>query len=321
MTKRYEIGHPDCDLEIISPGYTEDAGLDGLDAGDYALVIGDPWGSAFAVVGSPAGLWWFARRVQDTVQGIRAVVPGALAGQAAIGVAGPGAPPARPVQAGLRFTAHFTPEAWQGGQAVEVDPQGPQDWDCTEFAMLHHGYVQDLAGRGDLAEGVTDGDDLFREDPAAPAWVGAWRGPFTITIRRARIPAAAARPPGQDQTAADLAANAAAAFDPGADPARRADGDHSLYPAVVIGGAMVFAYAEDGVLTVSVDLDDALSGESPVWAAYGPGRDRLVPVRVSVQGTEVFRAVPGEGPAPIPAGCQDHGGPPHRHDSDGEPCL
>ena len=80
---------------------------------------------------------------------------------------------------------------------------------------------------------------------------------------------------------------------------------------------MVFAYAEEGVLTVSVDVDGALSGESPAWAAYGPD-GQLVPVRATVQGTEVFRVVPGE--APIPADCQDHGGPPHRHDSDGEPC-
>ena len=82
----------------------------------------------------------------------------------------------------MNFTAHFTPEAWQRDQAIEVDPAGPQEWDCTEFAKLHPGYVRRLADHGDLAEGVTDTDDLFREDMTAPRWVREWRGPFTITI-------------------------------------------------------------------------------------------------------------------------------------------
>ncbi|HWG00831.1 MAG TPA: hypothetical protein VG164_03140 [Trebonia sp.] len=85
---------------------------------------------------------------------------------------------------GQRLTAHFTPEAWQRDQAIEVDPQGPQEWDCTGFARLYPGYVQQLAENGDLTRGVTDNDDLFHGDPAAPAWVRAWSGPFTITIRQ-----------------------------------------------------------------------------------------------------------------------------------------
>lgn len=85
---------------------------------------------------------------------------------------------------GQRLIAHFTPEAWQRGQAVEVDPQGPQEWDCTGFARLHPGYVRQLAENGDLTRGVTDNDDLFHGDPAAPAWTRAWSGPFTITIRQ-----------------------------------------------------------------------------------------------------------------------------------------
>jgi hypothetical protein len=121
-----------------------------------------------------------------------------------------------------------------------------------------------------------------------------------------------------NQTPADQTANAAAVFDPGGNPARLETGDHSLYPNITIGGAIVSVYAKDGVLHVSVDLDDALPAESPVWAAYEQDDDRLVPVRITVQGTEVF----GEFPAfpAAPETCQDHGGPPHRHDSDGEPC-
>jgi hypothetical protein len=103
------------------------------------------------------------------------------------------------------------------------------------------------------------------------------------------------------QTRADRAANDAATFDPGSDPARREDGDHDLYPNITIDGAMVFAYAEGGVLTVSVDLDDALAGESPVWAAYGPAGDQI-PLRITVQGTDVFRAEPDAAPH------GDHGG-------------
>lgn len=95
-----------------------------------------------------------------------------------------------------------------------------------------------------------------------------------------------------NQTTADQAANEAVAFDPGIDPQRRKEGDNSLYPNITIGGAMVFVYVADGVLNVSVDLDDALAGKSPVWATYGSSEDRLVPVRISVQGTEVFRATP-----------------------------
>ena len=32
---------------------------------------------------------------------------------------------------------------------------------------------------------VLDTDDVFALDPAAPAWVRSWSGPFTIRLRRA----------------------------------------------------------------------------------------------------------------------------------------
>lgn len=79
-----------------------------------------------------------------------------------------------------RYTARITPEAWQRDQAIEVDAPGPQEWDATEFARQYPGYLYRIAGRGNIDRGVTDVDDLFRGDPAAPAW----DGPFTITIRR-----------------------------------------------------------------------------------------------------------------------------------------
>lgn len=94
------------------------------------------------------------------------------------------------------------------------------------------------------------------------------------------------------QTQAEIAVNAAAALDPGSDPQRELDGEHDLYPNIIIDGARVFAYASGGGLVVAVDLDEALSGDSPVWATYGPEGERCIPVRVSVGAKDVFRASP-----------------------------
>lgn len=84
----------------------------------------------------------------------------------------------------IRYTARFTPEKWVRDNAVEVDPQGPQEWDCTEFAAGHAGYLAAIAARfGDTVEsGVVDAEDRFKDDPAAPEWVRGWRGPFTISV-------------------------------------------------------------------------------------------------------------------------------------------
>jgi len=92
-------------------------------------------------------------------------------------------------QAGPRYTAHITAEAWQGSNAVEVDAPGPQDWDCTAYAAQNPQYLARLAGIQRVGLDVpgaelTDNDDWFRNDPAAPAWVHAWRGPFTIRVTR-----------------------------------------------------------------------------------------------------------------------------------------
>jgi hypothetical protein len=92
-------------------------------------------------------------------------------------------------QEGPRYRAHITPETWQHGDAVEVDAPGPQDWDCTAFARQNVHYMARLAEaeRADLLTAgtkVTDNDDVFKDDPAAPAWVHAWQGPFTIQITR-----------------------------------------------------------------------------------------------------------------------------------------
>jgi hypothetical protein len=87
----------------------------------------------------------------------------------------------------LRYLAWFTPEAWVRDQATEVDPPGPQEWDCTSYALAHLDYLTAAASRQreSLAddEGVLDYDDVFKSDADAPEWVRAWAGPFTIRVR------------------------------------------------------------------------------------------------------------------------------------------
>jgi hypothetical protein len=86
-----------------------------------------------------------------------------------------------------RYTAWFTPEAWVNDQAVEVDPEGPQEWDCTSYANLKRDYLARLEAHSeplDGPHGAVDNDDVFKGDPAAPEWVRGWRGPFTIRITR-----------------------------------------------------------------------------------------------------------------------------------------
>jgi hypothetical protein len=87
----------------------------------------------------------------------------------------------------IRYLARFTPEAWVRDQAIEVDPAGPQEWDCTTLALAHLDYLADAAARRheslDDGEGVLDNDDMFKDDPGAPEWVRSWPGPFTIRVR------------------------------------------------------------------------------------------------------------------------------------------
>lgn len=95
-----------------------------------------------------------------------------------------GGPATRPK---IRYLAWFTPEAWVRDQAIEVDPLGPQEWDCTTLALTHLDYLAAVAARRheslDDGEGVLDNDDMFKDDHAAPEWVRSWPGPFTIRVR------------------------------------------------------------------------------------------------------------------------------------------
>lgn len=83
------------------------------------------------------------------------------------------------------WVAHFTPEAWVSDQAIEVDPQGPQTWDCAVFAQENLSYVEALVARnGNSVVDVLDNDDRFKDDSAAPVWVREWVGPFSIRLSR-----------------------------------------------------------------------------------------------------------------------------------------
>lgn len=76
-----------------------------------------------------------------------------------------------------RYKATFRPQAWIHDYAVPVDPEGPVSWDCTAYvsALPEHVRASVLVGSN------YDSDDV-RTDPAAPAWVREWSGPFEVDV-------------------------------------------------------------------------------------------------------------------------------------------
>ena len=87
----------------------------------------------------------------------------------------------------MRFLATFTPQAWQRDYAIDVDPEGPTEWDCTAF-------IRDPANglkESEILEVIQsdgswlDTDDVLKGDDAAPAWVKEWQGPFSINVTTA----------------------------------------------------------------------------------------------------------------------------------------
>ncbi len=84
-----------------------------------------------------------------------------------------------------RYIAHFQPQTWINDNAVDVDAQDEQEWDCTFF--LH--YLDEHIDPDEVEDVIQtkgswlDAADVLRDDPAAPVWTAAWNGPFAITVR------------------------------------------------------------------------------------------------------------------------------------------
>jgi hypothetical protein len=100
----------------------------------------------------------------------------------------------------------------------------------------------------------------------------------------------------KEMTEKERAANLAAEFMP-----MNPDPETGSLPAVKVAGCLVFAYVKDGLLRVSVDLDDA--------SEYWPGE--CTPMRLSVQGNPVFEADEdgNETPAHVHCGLEGHTDP------------
>lgn len=83
-----------------------------------------------------------------------------------------------------RVTATINPQAWSGSYAIDVDAPGDTAWDATRwYDRTVEDYQEFLLGEADENGGVAlDRDDVFKGDPAAPAWVAGWQGPFDIHL-------------------------------------------------------------------------------------------------------------------------------------------
>lgn len=78
--------------------------------------------------------------------------------------------------------ATFRPEAWQNDVAIEVDPEGPVEWDVTDafWELTDRQRLQILGEVG--AYVFNDNEDWFHDTPGQPEWARQWGGPFTIEI-------------------------------------------------------------------------------------------------------------------------------------------
>lgn len=84
------------------------------------------------------------------------------------------------------YTARFVPQAWVNDYAVDVDPEGDTEWDCTEAVREYLNPHGGLRKTFRLMTGgeYLDNDDILHSDPAAPEWVREWRGPFSIYVSK-----------------------------------------------------------------------------------------------------------------------------------------
>src|SRR4051794_39928557 len=88
-----------------------------------------------------------------------------------VGLPGPVEP--HGIQA-MPYKAHFEPQAWINDNAMTVDTEGEQTWDCTAFieadAELKAEVDEAIADEGHFI----DRDDVLMGDEAAPQWVQNW---------------------------------------------------------------------------------------------------------------------------------------------------
>ena len=71
--------------------------------------------------------------------------------------------------------AIFHPQAWFRDNAVDVDPEGPTEFDIT-FDLLRLGEdARDLQDN-------SDGTDIFQRAASAPDWIYYWDGPYYIQL-------------------------------------------------------------------------------------------------------------------------------------------
>lgn len=77
----------------------------------------------------------------------------------------------------MRYSARFFPQAWQNDYAIDVDAEGPVEWDVTDYLNSLPEEQREKAMEGDSYE-----SDELRYDPNAPDWILHWQGPFAIHV-------------------------------------------------------------------------------------------------------------------------------------------
>jgi len=77
-----------------------------------------------------------------------------------------------------QYVATFHPEAWIGGYATDVDPEGETTW------RVSADYAQHIDPDADNDNGELD---FLQVDPCAPEWVRDWSGPFEISVALATV--------------------------------------------------------------------------------------------------------------------------------------
>lgn len=84
------------------------------------------------------------------------------------------------------YRVKFIPEVWNGDHAVQVEPEGEDEWMLVDLTLEDITYIYDLFRdeRYSNVWQVLDVDDRFKGGPGTPDWVDAWTGPFQIWIEK-----------------------------------------------------------------------------------------------------------------------------------------